>query len=81
VTREQVHEKLTGVFRILFDNESIILEDKTRAADIEGWDSLTHINLIVAVEHDFGICITTRDAMNLQNVGEFIDLITTKVTQ
>jgi acyl carrier protein len=48
------------------------------ADDVENWDSLTHINLIVAIEHEFQIKFTTREIAGLQNVGELMDLVLRK---
>lgn len=53
MTREEAYRKLNDIFQDVFDDDSIIVEDGTTAADIEDWDSLEHINLIVAVERAF----------------------------
>lgn len=53
MTRESVYERLTSVFREVFDDDSIVIEDATTASDIEDWDSFEHINLICAVEAEF----------------------------
>ena len=55
MTREKIFDKLNRVFQDVFDNETLELEDNTTADDIEEWDSLTHIDLVVAVEREFGI--------------------------
>ena len=55
MTREEVFETLNGVFQDVFDDESIVVKEETTADDIEDWDSLEHINLIAAVEQEFGI--------------------------
>ena len=74
-----VRTELTSVFRDVFDNESIVIKDETTAKDIDGWDSLTNIDLVVAVEKHFKIKLTTRDVAGLKNVGELIKLVETKV--
>lgn len=74
-----VHAELTTVFRDVFDDEKIALRDETTAKDVEGWDSLTNIDLVVAVEKHFKIKLTTRDVAGLKNVGELIRLVQTKV--
>ena len=53
MTREYVYEKMNEIFRNVFDDESITLNDETNAEDIEDWDSLEQINLIVAIENEF----------------------------
>ena len=75
MTREEVYERLNEVFRDVFDDASIEVSDATTADDIEGWDSLEHINLIAAVEDEFEIKIPMSKVNKLQNVGEMVDLI------
>ena len=66
---------LTEVFRDVFDDESIELSETTTAADIEDWDSLTHIMLLSAVEDDFGIKFDMKAVQGLKDVGAMVDLI------
>ena len=75
MTRDEVYTGLTEVFHEVFANDDIVLRPETSAKDIEGWDSLTHLSLIVAVEMRFGIKIRTSDIERLQNVGELVDVI------
>lgn len=77
--RNQINEKLTAIFRDVLDDESIVLTDSTTADDVEGWDSLTHVNLLVAVEKGFGIRMSTREVKSMRNVGDFVDIITQKL--
>ncbi len=72
-------EKLQEVFRDVFDDEEIVLEDDTTGDDIDAWDSLTHVQLIVAVEKAFKLKFSTVEVMKLKNVGEFIALIDKKL--
>lgn len=72
-------EKLQEVFQDVFDDEDIELTDETTADDIDAWDSLTHVQLIVAVEKAFGLKFSTVEVMKLKNVGEFIALIDKKI--
>lgn len=71
-------EKLQEVFQDVFDDDEIELTDETTADDIDAWDSLTHVQLIVAVEKAFGLKFSTVEVMKLKNVGEFIALIDKK---
>ena len=73
--REEVYEKLNAVFQNVFDDSSITVNDDTTADDIEDWDSLEHINLIVAVERCFGIKFTLKEVTRMKNVGEMVDII------
>ncbi len=75
MTREEIFEGLNEVFQDVFDDEDIIVTDATTADDIEDWDSLEHINLIVAVEKKFGIKFTMGEVSGMKNVGEMADLI------
>lgn len=70
--------KLTNVFRQVFGDENLNISPSTTAQDVEGWDSLMHINLIVAIERDFKVRFTTREITGLRNVGDLLDLITRK---
>ncbi|NBH83205.1 acyl carrier protein [bacterium C-53] len=72
-------ERLQEVFRDVFDDDAIVISDETTAEDIESWDSLTHVQLIVAVEKEFSVKFSTVEVMKLKNVGEFIELINKKV--
>lgn len=73
--REDVYTKLDEVFQDVFDDESIHVNDKTTSADIEDWDSLEHINLVVAVEKAFGMKFTMGETTHMKNVGEMVDII------
>lgn len=73
--REKVMERLTKIFREVFDDESIVLTDSTSAKDIEDWDSLEHINLIAAVEKEFRMRFTMREVSGMKNVGEMAEIV------
>ncbi|MCR5730737.1 MAG: acyl carrier protein [Ruminococcus sp.] len=79
MTREKIFDKLNRVFQDVFDNETLELEDNTTADDIEDWDSLTHIDLVVAVEKEFGIKFSMGEVRKLQNVGEMVDIILKRI--
>lgn len=75
MTREQVYERLNSVFQDVFDDEEISVSDATTADDIDDWDSLEHINLVSAVEKEFGIKFTMGQVVTMKNVGEMVDII------
>ena len=79
MTRETVYEKLNGVFRDVFDDEEIEVNDSTTADDIEDWDSLEHINLIAAVEQEFGMKFNMGQVVTMKNVGEMVDIILSQI--
>lgn len=77
--RDEVFEKLNEIFRDVFDDQSILINDSTTADDIEDWDSLTHISLIGAIEDVFSIKFDLSEILLLKNVGNFVDLIEIKL--
>jgi acyl carrier protein len=80
MTDAEIHQKLTSIFQDVFDDPILTISDTTTAKDIEDWDSLSHINLIVATEKTFGVSFTTKDVKGLANVGDFIRLIASRLT-
>lgn len=75
MSKEEVFEKLNEVFRDVFDDESIVVNETTTSADIEDWDSLEHINLLAAVEQEFGMKFSMGQVVTMKNVGEMADII------
>ena len=78
MNREIIHDKLQLIFQDIFDDSAIYLQDSTTAADIEDWDSLMQINLIVAIEEEFQIKFKLSEVEKLR-VGEMIDAIAGKI--
>ena len=76
--KNQILEEVQEIFHEVLDNEEIVLANETTADDIEEWDSLTHIQLIVAIEKHFKIKFTSKEILSWQNVGEMIDCIAAK---
>ena len=72
--RKMIYNRLADVFEDVFD-EKIDLSDETTAEDINGWDSLTHISLLSAVEDEFDIRFDMRAVRSMKNVGEMVDMI------
>ena len=79
MTREEIFAGVNEVFRDIFDDEEITVGDATTADDIEDWDSLEHINLIVAIEKKFGMKFTMGEATGMKNVGAMVDIILERV--
>lgn len=77
--RSDIFKKLNEIFRDVFDDASIIVDETTTAADIDDWDSLTHINLLASIEDEFGIRFNMKDVVSMKNVGEMADLIEEQV--
>ena len=74
-----IFERLNDVFRDVFDDDTISVNDNTTSKDIPDWDSLEHINLIVAVEQEFGIKFNMGEVTTMKNVGEMVDIIINKL--
>ena len=74
-----IRTRLNDIFRTVLDDDKIEIFDAMTAADVDEWDSLNHVNLIVAVERTFKVRFTTKEISALANVGEFIQLIRRKV--
>ena len=70
-----MHETLQGVFRKVFSNPSLIITDESTAADVPGWDSLTHVRLVVAVEKAFQVRFKVTDMAKLKRVGDLKAII------
>ena len=73
--RNEIFERLNSVFRDVFDDGSITVTETTTAADIDGWDSLTHITLISAVEDEFDISFQMKEVVKMKNVGDMVDIL------
>lgn len=74
----QLHAQVTEVFRDMFALPALVLKDEMTAADVPGWDSLTHINLVLAIERRFRIKLTTGEVSKLKNVGNLLALVRRK---
>jgi acyl carrier protein len=79
MTREEVLFTVTAVFRDVLDNDRLVLGEKTTADEVKDWDSLTHIQLVVAVEKRFRIRFGSREIRGWNDVGGMIDSIVAKV--
>lgn len=75
MNKSDIIKRLTDVFRDVFDDDSLIIGESTTSADIDDWDSIEHINLIGAVEDEFGMRFKMREVSGMKNVGEMIAII------
>ena len=73
--RNEILKKITEIARDIFDNDEVELTEATTAADVEEWDSLSHLSLVSDVEDEFGITFTLAEVSGSKNVGEFIDAV------
>ncbi len=72
---DEIKKRLNAVFCDVFDDESIQIKDEMTAADLDEWDSLSHITLVLAVEREFRVKLKTAEVGSLENVGEMIKLL------
>lgn len=79
--REEVFEKLTVIFQNNFDDDTIRLTDETSSSDIEDWDSLEQVNLVVAIQDKFKVRFHIEEVNSMRNVGEMADFILKKVNR
>jgi acyl carrier protein len=76
---EAICERLTPIFREVFDNDAIVVSPAMTAAEVEEWDSLTHIRLMVAIEQAFGLRFSTAEISSFKNVGDLARCIEGKL--
>lgn len=74
-------ERLQPIFQDVFDDSSLRVERSSSGHNVEGWDSLTHINLVSSVEKEFGVRFALGELEDLKNVGDMIDLMEQKIGQ
>ena len=71
----QIYERLTPLFQGIFDDDSISVTPELSAKDVDGWDSITHIRLMLTVEKAFKVKFSTSEISNLKNMGDLVTLI------
>jgi acyl carrier protein len=76
--KPQIYAKLTEIFEDVFDEDSIMVTPELSAKDVEGWDSLNHIRLMLTIEKAFKIKFSTSEVGKLENVGQLVALIETR---
>ena len=77
--REEILNHVQNIFRDIFDDDFMIVEDKTNSEEVEDWDSLNHINLVSAIEKELKIKFSLGELTSLKDVGEMVDLIIKKL--
>ena len=71
----EIYERLNDIFQDVFDDDSLSVTPNTTAADIEDWDSLSHITLMAAVEDEFRMKFSMKEVVEMKNVGEMVSII------
>lgn len=75
---DALYARLSEIFHDVFDDESIVVTPQLTADDVDEWDSLSHIRLVLAIEKQFGLQFSAAEVSRLKNVGEFVALIRSK---
>jgi acyl carrier protein len=76
-----IHVAVEGIFREFFRDDSLVITAETSAKDIDGWDSLAHITLIVTIEKKFGIKFRLAELHEVQNIGDILKLVNAKTAK
>lgn len=79
--RKQIVQETTEIVKSILKHEDFILNDEKTAGEIKGWDSLTHMEIIVAIEKHFNLKFSFMEIMNFQNMGDMFDCILNKLEQ
>lgn len=75
MTVDSTLERIQEIFREVLDDDELELSGTTTAADVDGWDSMAHVTLMMKVERSFGVRFRVSDIAELKNVGELVDLV------
>jgi acyl carrier protein len=77
--KDRIEASLTEIFHDVFEDDALVVHRELTAKQVEGWDSLTHIRLLLTAERKFGISISAAEAGQLKKVGDLIDLLHAKI--
>jgi acyl carrier protein len=80
MTQQEIYPRLTKIMRDVFDDDNLVVPPELTANDVEGWDSVSHITLIVAIEEAFGIKFKSAELEKTKNVGQLIEQIEKKTS-
>ncbi len=79
MNRDEIFKETQEIFRDIFDDDELEIEETTSSETVEDWDSLNHINLVVAIEKEFEIKFSLDELASLKNVGAMVDLMVQKM--
>ena len=80
MSRAEILNTITGIMRDVFDEDDLEVSEVTSAEDVEEWDSLSHVRLIVAIERKFGFKFKNSEIESLKNVGDLVNMVETKAS-
>jgi len=78
IKMSDILQRINKIFRIIFENENLVISEETCADDINEWDSLQHINLIAMLEQEFGIEFDIDEIISMENVGDMVKVISSR---
>lgn len=79
MSNDEILGKVQDVVRDQLDDDEVIINSQTIASSVEGWDSLAHVRIMIAIEEEFGFQFQTFEINSLQNVGELVGLIKSRI--
>jgi acyl carrier protein len=79
MTSQELYDRIQSVFRAVFEDETLTVTRETTAEEVPGWDSFAHVNLIMALEVEFGVKFRLAELQEFNCVGDVIDVIGKKV--
>lgn len=79
LTREAILAKVTELLESVLDADSLVLTEQTTAEDVEDWDSVNHVRLLIAIENELGFRFDTEEVEKFKNVGDLVDMIQAKL--
>lgn len=79
--KQEIMNRVQEIFRDVFDDEDIVIDEHTTSDHIEDWDSLTNIQLVVSIERSMGIRFTSAEIPSWKNVGDMVECISKKVSE
>lgn len=79
MSKIEILDKLSKIFRKVFDNEDLKISENTSNIDIEGWDSLEHINILSAIQMEFKVKFDIEEIISIRNIGDIVDILFRKV--
>lgn len=81
MSREDILKRVNEIFWDVFDDDTIVVEEQTTAADVEDWDSLSHITLVSEIEEAFGMKFEMKEVLGMKDVGEMLDILQERATK
>lgn len=79
MTSKEILKKINEIFQEIFDNENLLIHETTTAKDVDGWDSLVHIRIIVSLEKEFHVKLTIEEMAGINNIRDMAELIQRKI--